>query len=47
LPLNVEGESVEAAVNVSVKTAVDIAAEGARSDSISASEVADKPDMEQ
>jgi hypothetical protein len=44
LPLNVEGESVEAAVNVSVKTAVDIAAEGARSDSISASEVADDPD---
>jgi len=43
LPLNGEGESVEAGVNVNVKTAADIAAEGAMSDSTSASEVADDP----
>jgi hypothetical protein len=41
-PLNGEGEAVEAGVNVSVKTAKDTTAEGVKSDSISASEAADK-----
>jgi len=41
LPLNGEGEAVEAGVNVSVKTATDTTAEGVTSDSIGASEAAD------
>lgn len=42
MPLNGEGEAVEAGVNVSVKTATDTTAEGVMSDTISASEAADK-----